>query len=88
MEYYLINEQFVIKKNQTIITLSRPYIENSLKVFINGILTTNYTQLDSYNIEITEKIKKILENCNRSFGWNSERSLRIFWTYGNRSVCS
>ena len=58
MEYYLINEQFVIKKNQTIITLSRPYIENSLKVFINGILTTNYTQLDSYNIEITEKIKR------------------------------
>ena len=37
MEYYLINEQFVIKKNQTIITLSRPYIENSLKVFINDL---------------------------------------------------
>lgn len=58
MEYYLINEQFVIKRNQTKITLSRPYIENSLKVYINGVLTTDYIQLDSHNIQFNNKLER------------------------------
>ena len=58
MEYYLINEQFVIKRNQTKITLSRPYIENSLKVYVNGVLTNDYTQLDSYNIQFNNQLER------------------------------
>ena len=58
MNNYIINEQYIATKNQEIVTLSKPYIEGSLKVFVNGILTDDYIETDSYNIKFNTPLKR------------------------------